>query len=86
MAHVPWDEKTIFCTDDYPVYACVLPPLQHRPGKERTTMIESRNGRIRHYLARFHRKTKCYAKSDWVTAALLELLPFRKIIRSLLAA
>lgn len=86
MAHIPWDERTIFLTDDYPVYAKVLPAAQHRPTKQHTTTIESRNSRIRQYLARFHRKTKCYAKSDFVTEALLALLPYRKHIRSLVTA
>jgi len=86
MAHIPWDENTVFQTDDYSVYAKVLPASQHLPTKQHTTTIESRNSRIRQYLARFHRKTKCYAKSDFVTQALLELLPFRKIIRSLVNA
>ena len=86
MLHIPWDAQTIFCTDDYPVYRKVLPPLQHRPGKDGTTMIEARNSRIRQYLARFHRKTKCYAKSDAVSHALLELLPFRKRIRTLVSS
>jgi insertion element IS1 protein InsB len=86
MLHVPWDERTVFHTDDYPVYAKVLPETQHRPTKQHTTMIESRNSRIRQYLARFHRKTKCYAKSDFITEALLALLPYRKHIRTLIAS
>ena len=32
--------------------------------KSLTTHIESFNSLIRHYLARFHRKTKCYSKSQ----------------------
>ena len=86
MLHIPWDAQTLFCTDDYPVYRKVLPPMQHQPGKNGTTTIESRNSRIRQYLARFHRKTKCYAKSEAVSHALLELLPFRKHIRTLVGS
>jgi insertion element IS1 protein InsB len=86
MAHVPWNEKTVFHTDDYSVYRKVLPEAQHLPTKQHTTTIESRNSRIRQYLARFHRKTKCYAKSDFVTEALLALLPYRKIIRAVVTA
>ena len=85
MAHIPYDENTIFHTDDYSVYAKVLPEGQHFPTKQNTTTIESRNSRIRQYIARFHRKTKCYAKSDFVTEALMALLPYKKIIRSLVA-
>jgi len=86
MAHIPWDENTIFHTDDYPAYRKVLPEAQHVPTKQHTTTIESRNSRIRQYLARFHRRTKCYAKSDFVTEALLALLPYRKHIRALVNA
>ena len=86
MAHIPWDENTVFHTDDYPVYAKVLPVSQHIPTKQHTTTIESRNSRILQYIARFHRRTKCYAKSDFVTEALLALLPYRKRIRALVNA
>ena len=86
MVHIPWDKNTVFHTDDYSVYKKVLPVAQHQPTKQHTTTIESRNSRIRQYLARFHRKTKCYAKSDFVTEALLAILPYRKYIRSLVAA
>ena len=84
MLHLPWDENTIFHTDDYSLYRNVLPQAQHRPTKQHTTTIEARNSRIRQYLARFHRKTKCYAKSHFVTEALLALLPYRIIIRTLI--
>ena len=86
MVHIPWNEHTIFHTDDYSVYSKVLPARQHMPTKQHTTTIESRNSRIRQYLARFHRKKKCYAKSDFVTEALLALLPYKKYIRSLVTA
>ena len=71
MAHIPWNEETIFHTDDYSVYRKVLPEAQQLPTKQHATTIESRNSRIRQYLARFKRRTKCYAKSDFVTEALL---------------
>jgi len=32
-------------------------------GKRDTHTIEGRNSELRHYLARLHRKTKCYSKS-----------------------
>ena len=42
--------------------------------KAETPIIESQNGRVRHYLARFKRKTLCYSKS--VAMANLTLLLF----------
>ena len=38
-------------------------PRQALAGKTFTTQIESLNCRLRHYLARLHRKTLCYSKS-----------------------
>ena len=32
--------------------------------KSQTYTVESYNGQIRHFLARFRRKTKCYSKSE----------------------
>jgi hypothetical protein len=37
MAHIPWDKHTVFHTDDYAVYAKVLPASQHLPTKQHTT-------------------------------------------------
>ena len=36
---------------------------KHIANKKETCLIESVNSRVRHYLARFHRRTKCYSKS-----------------------
>ena len=40
-----------------------IPPEQHIQSKEETYTVASYNSRVRHYLARFKRKTKCYSKS-----------------------
>ncbi|MRM96885.1 IS1 family transposase, partial [Riemerella anatipestifer] len=36
---------------------------RHVTSKAETFTVEGYNSRIRHYLARFKRKTKCYSKS-----------------------
>ncbi|MDR2469765.1 MAG: IS1 family transposase, partial [Tannerella sp.] len=36
--------------------------------------IEGYNSRIRHYLARFKRKTKCYSKLQYIMEVSLKLL------------
>ena len=36
---------------------------KHIANKKETCLIECVNSRIRHYLARFNRRTKCYSKS-----------------------
>jgi insertion element IS1 protein InsB len=51
-----------YATDGYRAYR-LLPPEKHLVGKAHTFTIESKNSQIRHYLARFHRRTKCYSKS-----------------------
>ena len=52
-----------YATDAWKVYQKIIPKTQHIIGKKVTTHIENFNGQIRHFLARFRRKTKCYSKS-----------------------
>lgn len=49
-------------TDNWRAYQRFLPEDRHQTGKLHTQSIESWNGRLRHYLARLRRKTKCYSK------------------------
>jgi insertion element IS1 protein InsB len=51
-------------TDYWKSYKEMIPPEQLIQGKEETYTVESYNGVIRHFLARFRRKTKCYSKSE----------------------
>lgn len=51
------------CMDDYPAYRQIVPQHMHVGTKSETAAIEGLNSRIRHYLARFHRKTFCYSKA-----------------------
>ncbi len=53
----------LFCTDEYPTYKKVLPEEKHVATKAETCAVEGFNSRVRHYLARFHRKTFCYSKA-----------------------
>jgi IS1 family transposase len=53
----------IIYTDNYSVYTTIIPSSIHKTGKEHTYTVERTNGRIRDYLARFHRKTKSFSKS-----------------------
>ena len=55
-------EATI-ATDHWEAYRGFVPPAQHITGPGTTAIVECFNGRLRHYLARLHRKTKCYSKS-----------------------
>lgn len=52
-----------YCTDGYQVYNILLPKNSHKTGKRHTYTIEMMMSLVRHYLARFRRKTRCYSKS-----------------------
>ena len=71
-----WKQLELFdmnyvCTDQYPAYRQIIPQEMHIATKAETSAIEGLNSRIRHYLARFRRKTFCYSKSiDMVKATL----------------
>ena len=40
------------------------------------TRVEGENSRLRHYLARLHRKTFCYSKSDEMLFLSIKLLVY----------
>ena len=52
-----------YVTDGYPVYPSYIEPEDHLVCKTYMTRVEGENTRLRHYLARLHRKTLCYSKS-----------------------
>ena len=76
LAHL---EVDTYYSDDWQAYSLIE---KHGGklvrGKSYTTHIESFNSLVRHYLARFHRKTKCYSKSEEYINYSLSLL-FNKL-------
>jgi insertion element IS1 protein InsB len=58
----PAGTAEVFLTDDYNVYAKVLPAEKHLVGKDLTYTIEQHNSDTRHYGARFKRKSKVVSK------------------------
>jgi insertion element IS1 protein InsB len=66
-----------YCTDGLLAYKIIIPEEKHVVGKAGTYTIEGLNNVIRHYLARFHRRTHCYSKSVEMMICSLNLL-FRK--------
>jgi insertion element IS1 protein InsB len=52
----PWS-VTLYCTDDYAPYHTLLPVGRHYIGKDETVAIERVNSRLRHWFARFRRRT-----------------------------
>jgi insertion element IS1 protein InsB len=63
-----------FATDYWKSYEEFIPVEKHLQTKAETYTIESYNSRIRHYLARFKRKTKCYSKVSYMIEISLNLL------------
>ena len=61
-------------TDMLKAYENFIPHAKHYAGKTFTTQIESLNCRLRHYLARLHRKTLCYSKSKMMLEVSMKLL------------
>ena len=71
------------CTDGYEGYASYKLAEHHVISKAETSLVESKNSLIRHYLARFNRKTKRYSKSLSMILSSLILLFFKDLIPSI---
>jgi insertion element IS1 protein InsB len=68
---------TLYCTDDFGPYETLLPVGRHyigkeeNIGKEETVAIEQVNSRLRHWFARFRRRTCVVSKTlDMVDATI----------------
>ena len=68
-----------YATDAWHAYTGFIPEALHTCSKRETYSIESFNATVRHYLARFHRKTHFYSKSVDRVRASLNLLFFKTI-------
>ena len=69
----------IAASDHFEVYDKYLIADKHIMTKAETSLVESKNSLLRHYLARFNRKTKRFSKSiDMIRASILLL--FNKTI------
>ncbi|WP_399315748.1 IS1 family transposase [Trichocoleus sp. FACHB-69] len=53
-----------YVTDGWSVYPGFIPAGDQIVSKTYMTRVEGENTRLRHYLARLHRKTLCYSKSE----------------------
>jgi IS1 family transposase len=64
-----------YLTDGYCVYANYINPEKHLVlPKILLTRVEGENTRLRHYLARLHRATLCYSKSQDILRCSVRLL------------
>lgn len=67
-------EIDISCSDYYNVYSKFRIAQKHYMTKAETSLVESFNSLLRHYLARFNRKTKRYSKAiDMIYNSILML-------------
>lgn len=63
-----------YVTDGWKVYPMYIESEDHLVSKTYMTRVEGENTRLRHYLARLHRKTLCYSKSTLFLKYSLRLL------------
>ena len=63
-----------YVTDGWKVYPMYIQSEDHLVSKTYMTRVEGENTRLRHYLARLHRKTLCYSKSLLLLKYSLRLL------------
>ena len=68
------------CGDGYEVYSKYSISRKHSTTKAETSLVESFNSLIRHYLARFNRKTKRYSKSFDMIVDSLTLLFYKHLL------
>jgi insertion element IS1 protein InsB len=74
-----WDKLrdmniSLFCSDYWKSYNEMIPKEKLLQTKAETFTVEGYNSRIRHYLARFKRKGKCYSKAQHMIEKSLNLL------------
>ena len=63
-----------YVTDGWSVYPNFIPNGDQIVSKTYMTRVEGENTRLRHYLARLHRKTLCYSKSREMLGHSIRLL------------
>jgi IS1 family transposase/transposase-like protein len=63
-----------YITDGYAVYPGFINQGDQIVNKTYMTRVENENTRLRHYLARLHRKTLCYSKSEEMLRYSIQLL------------
>ena len=72
-----------YATDEWKAYR-EIPSAQHLVGKKHTTQIESLNANVRHYLARFKRKSRCFSKTPYMVELSLTLLFYKRLFAILI--
>lgn len=73
-----------YATDYWEPYEAFIPKSKHLQTKAETYTVEGVNNLLRHFIARFHRKTHCYSKSLAMIENTLLLFIHRKLALSIL--
>lgn len=73
LQKISYIECLRYYTDSHLSYKGLFPKDKHRESKKYTYTIEGINSAIRHYLARFRRRSKCYSKSETMADKSLSL-------------
>ena len=74
----------MLCTDGYEGYRYYRLAEKHIVTKSETALVESKNFLIRHYLARFNRRTIRYSKAFDMIFASLVILFHKSLLLSIL--
>jgi insertion element IS1 protein InsB len=72
----------LFCTDEYIVYEQALSVGQHYAGKDQTVSLERTHSRLRHWLARFRRRTCVVSRSKEMVNRSMALIAHLHINRA----
>ena len=72
-------KPSIYYTDDWRAYTAVWPASRQGASKGEMYTGESVNSLIRQYLARFHRRTRCFSRLVEMMVYSLELFFFLKV-------
>lgn len=67
-------DVAFYSSDYWKCYEDILQRENHIQSKAETYTVEGYNSRIRHYLARFKRRGKCYSKAMYMIEYSLNLL------------
>lgn len=76
-------QSYFYVTDGYKVYPSFIEDGDQIVSKTYMTRVENENTRLRHYLARLHRKTLCYSKTEEMLRHSIRLLLYYLKYRSI---
>ena len=72
-----------YASDYWKAYEDFIPKNKHIQSKAETFTVEGMNNQLRHYMARFHRKTHCYSKSIEMVENTILLFMYKDIAISI---